>query len=724
MSTPALEASIFFLESLIFRIWDSIGFLIVNGVNALGNQANQLHQIVTQNINDQTDIIGDTLDKQKVDIQNSINQQTAELNETLAYEVGLIAKAIEADNIAIERTLAKQALDVETGFTNIVGGLTSIFDGLADRIAVDVTNNITLDDSLLTTLTAQVSGVIDDSLVALETQRNGFLDFIKTFIDRALEPLLAGASATEKIGIDIVKAILENAGGVGNVAEQVKAVGEELLKGSVIVQTVLGNHGQAEIAAEGLADQFRRIINVDFKSTGLLCDPVPENNEWVPDNPFINAIVNGVMLAISAVTVPFMMASQRGQICLQNDSLKNPWQILSPGDAAEAYHRRIIDRDAALDEIKRGGFSDAKANILLDTTNVIPQLDILFAEWFRDLITDDALDSELQSLGFTDTRIDLLKQIAFFIPPAQDLITMAVREVFSPEQRRLNRQDDNFPPDFLKYAKQQGISEFWARNYWAAHWQLPSVQMGYEMLHRGQINETRLKQLMQALDIMPGWVDPLIAISYTPFSRVDIRRMHALEVFSDSDVVRAYQDIGYSPDNAQLQLQFVQKLNEGDDLLTLDVASDLTRSNIIQFYKRGIIPNSLAVALMLQAGINAGATTLFLQNADFEIELKERKDQIDLVLDRYKVEEIDHATADTELRGLGLESTELQAALLDLEKLRIGKVKQPSKADLDKFMKAGLIEAATYVEMLMRSGYSEDWAFMYLHINQGITPNG
>lgn len=719
MSEGIFDVGDFILQSLIQSLTSIILRVVVDGVNLLGAQAETLNKVVTGAINKQTADIGDILEKQKVDVQGPIDNQTEQLTTLLSHEVGLLQNAITSDNIAIERSLAKQSVDIDTGFQGIIGGLSNIFNGLADRIAVDVTNNITLDDSLLTTLTGQVGDVIDESLVALETQRNGFLDFIKVFINDALEPLLAGASDSQRAGIEIVKAILKEAGATEANVDAIKTIGEELLNGSVIVQTIFGTDESAKVAAEGLADQFRRIINIDFESTGVLCSPIPENNEWIPDNSWANAVINGVMLAISAITVPFMLASQRGQICLQNDSLKIPWQILSPGDAAAAFHRRIIDKDSAIDQMMRGGLAKDKAEILLDTTNQIPDLTILFSEWFRELITDDALDSELQSLGFTDTRIDLLKEVAFFIPPAQDLISMAVREVFSPEIRRANKQDEGFPPEFEKFAKQQGISPFWARNYWAAHWQLPSVQMGYEMLHRGEIDETRLRQLMKALDIMPGWIDPLIAISYTPFSRVDIRRMHALEVFNDQDVIDAYKAIGYSPENSLLQLEFVKKLNEDEDLFTLDIASDLTRSNIIQFYKRGIIPNALAIALMLQAGINAGAAALFIQNADFEIELKDRKDQIDIVLDKFRVEEIDHATADTELRGLGLEANELDAALLDLEKLRIGKVKQPSKADLDKFFKGGFITELEYVEMLMRSGYSEEWAFMYLQLLSG-----
>jgi len=127
----------------------------------------------------------------------------------------------------------------------------------------------------------------------------------------------------------------------------------------------------------------------------------------------------------------------------------------------------------------------------------------------------------------------------------QDLITMSVREVFSPDIAQKFGQFEDFPADFATYAKQQGVSDEWAKRYWAAHWVLPSITMAFDMLHRGVIDQATINQLLRAQDIMPFWRDKITAISYNPYTRVDVRRMHKAGVLSEDEVLTAYKDLGY-----------------------------------------------------------------------------------------------------------------------------------------------------------------------------------
>ena len=81
-----------------------------------------------------------------------------------------------------------------------------------------------------------------------------------------------------------------------------------------------------------------------------------------------------------------------------------------------------------------------------------------------------------------------------------------------------------------------GLPEEQARNYWAAHWELPSAQMGYAMFQRRIIDHETLVMLLKSLDIMPFWRDKLIEMSYNPLTRVDVRRMYGLGVLSEEEV--------------------------------------------------------------------------------------------------------------------------------------------------------------------------------------------
>ncbi|GAH81965.1 unnamed protein product, partial [marine sediment metagenome] len=120
---------------------------------------------------------------------------------------------------------------------------------------------------------------------------------------------------------------------------------------------------------------------------------------------------------------------------------------------------------------------------------------------------------------------------------------MAVREAFTPAIAKKFGQYEDFPPDFEKYAGMKGLSKEWAERYWAAHWSLPSPSQGYDMLHRGIIDNKELFMLMKALDIMPFWRDKLMQMSYHLLTRVDIRRMYKAGVLTEAEVYESYLQV-------------------------------------------------------------------------------------------------------------------------------------------------------------------------------------
>lgn len=439
-----------------------------------------------------------------------------------------------------------------------------------------------------------------------------------------------------------------------------------------------------------------------------------------------DSLVDWLVGLIVVGMIPLNAAQIRASRNMQNYRVCFPDQLLQPGDLIQATRRGYLDDSEARFDLRKQGYSKRDATLIMSMANEFPAIEYLFALHLRGLISDEVFEYALGAHGFLDGWADVMKALEFFIPPAQDLITMAVREVFDPAVAAANGQFEDFPPDFAKYAAMQGISEEWAQNYWAAHWRLPSEQMGFEMLHRRIIDEPQLKGLMKALDVMPAWRDRLIAISYNPLTRVDIRRMNALGVLDDNETLNAYLDVGYNPENAARLLEFTKRLNQEESLLTLDVASDLTRSNIIGFYKDGILDAITARLLLLQAGVNVAAAELFIMAADFDIERQERKDQITLILDKYRFGKITFEAAVDQVRALDIEAKEKELALLDLERISDQINKLPSRTDLDKFLKAGLIGDSQYLDTMEKIGFNFTWAEKYLSLAQsaGATDAG
>jgi len=217
---------------------------------------------------------------------------------------------------------------------------------------------------------------------------------------------------------------------------------------------------------------------------------------------------------------------------------------------------RGMTEETIIDLISRGGIHPDYAHDYLDAILTKPATEDIIAYELRQDPSLSRLGDELSKIGVHNNYHGLYKELAYQIPPVADIITMAVREAFTPDIAARFGQYQDLPSEFVEWVGKKGLSKEWAERYWAAHWSLPSPQQGFEMLHRGVIGEDDVNMLMRALDIMPYWRDKLIQIAYRPLSRVDVRRMYALGVIDTSGIRKAYRDIGYNEYNADLMTKF------------------------------------------------------------------------------------------------------------------------------------------------------------------------
>ena len=136
------------------------------------------------------------------------------------------------------------------------------------------------------------------------------------------------------------------------------------------------------------------------------------------------------------------------------------------------------------------------------------------------------------------------------LPPVTDIIRFQLREVFL-EGRREELVGDEARPVYDQAMKEWGFDKFWADSYWGAHWQLPSITQLNEMLFRGVISRETWGNYVRFNDFVPAQIDNLARISYSPFTRVDSRRMYRLGVLTDQELLQSYADVGYYADTEE-----------------------------------------------------------------------------------------------------------------------------------------------------------------------------
>jgi len=670
-------------------------------------------------------------------IQGAIDQVTGFVGESVDKVTNGVKSVVEQVGTAASGFVSRTVTAVRDTVGRAVAALRAAFERVADIIRGVF---ISVGEFMANTLAGIRQGIVATVRsigAALKTTFNKVVGSVRAIISRVVD---LGAQIIEGFK-RVVRALVQTAGAaVERVAEKLANLPEALKAAGILVADKLGEiNGQIfgsipekiwetlrDMLGQSLADDEaakRKLTQTALFGERVIARTRSEARElfadFMPRNPTARWLVNIVVGLIAMGQLTAGIASAQADLLLQEYNQEFPTRILQPLDAVRATWYDALPRDDALRIIGRSGFTEADAERLFTITERAADENNVLSWWLRGFVTDEQATAMLKRSGWNDLSIELLKRNARFIPPPQDLITMAVREAFSPETAERFGQFEDFPDEFATWADKQGISDEWARRYWAAHWALPSVQQGYEMLHRGVISEDDLRLLLKAADVMPFWRDKLIAISFAPLTRVDIRRMHKLGVLSLDEVKRAYLDLGYDETNAARLTEFTRQLNAppvAEDDTELD---QLSRSSILNFYADGVIGKDRARLLLGALGVSQDAIELYLDNIDLEQDRRERKNSTALILEKAKAGLISFEDAQDALARLGLETVEQQRALTKLIRDREHRIKLPSKGDLDRMFKAGLIESGEYLETLGLLGYSDKWAKRYLTLLGG-----
>ena len=433
------------------------------------------------------------------------------------------------------------------------------------------------------------------------------------------------------------------------------------------------------------------------------------------------------------------------------------WEFLSTNqptisDVQQAYVRNDITESEAQEMLKRLGYNTAFVPEFLRLGFQIPNASILlqsslfrnepfdvnenyvriggihpdYAPHFIDgiltkpdvttivrylLRTDPGLngiEKELKRIGIHPDYIPMFKELAYPVPPVADLITMAVREAFSPAIASRFGQYEDYPTDLTRFAAMQGIDEEWSRRYWAAHWSLPSPQQGFEMLHRGVINEQDLNLLLRALDIMPFWRDKMLQISFNPLTRVDVRRMYAMGVLNEGEVEKAYRDIGYTTENAA-------RLREFTVIQSIASQSGLSVSKVVTAYKNSQTTRQDAYNAISRLGVRPQNISEILESADIQLNWQRVKDRIAAIRNLFKKDRVTEQEARSELRNAGIDGNKIDLLISQwVNELEDAHGTLLSKTDVLALVKKKLISTQRAQQELSLLGYTAERANLLL----------
>ena len=387
-----------------------------------------------------------------------------------------------------------------------------------------------------------------------------------------------------------------------------------------------------------------------------------------------------------------------------------PQSLPDPATAIRAMFLDPTKEAAAREILLRHGLNDERAEMTIASQRSLLDVTTIQALYWRGEIPEAGVYARMRALGFTDARTTEIVKTWNVIPGPSDLIRMAVREAFSPEQVSALGLDEAFPGEVETWAAKVGLRDPWPKMYWRAHWQLPSAQMGFEMLHRGVIGEAELAALLKALDYSPTWHERLKAIAYNVVTRVDARRLYASGVYDEAALREAYRNMGYNPKNADSLTAWTKiEYAQGD--------KELTRQQIEKAYVQHIIDRREAEKLIQSLGYGEERTGWILDMAEYAAASDERTQAIAAVKESYLAGLMDQTEVRDRLSREEVDVEYIETLIQRWTATISTRRKLPSKTDLDKFLKGGLIDETEYKAELARLGYSREMADRYYRLN-------
>lgn len=397
-----------------------------------------------------------------------------------------------------------------------------------------------------------------------------------------------------------------------------------------------------------------------------------------------------------------------------NQSLMHRFRPTAPDPAAVMQARGLDpELDKRIWEVcRKAGLTDSDIELYFAATYTRQDIGSIRNIFYRTGANEAWLNHRLFEHGYTPERIEELKKIFPTIPGIQDLIMFQAKEQFEPDLIAKFGLHAEAPTEIYEWTRKLGLSDEWTVKYWGAHWAHPAYAQVMEMLHRRFITEEDVWEWFKLVEIPPYWRELLMKISYSPYTRVDARRMHDIGVLSDEELVGVYMDLGYDREHAEKLVQWTVKYN-------LDNDKEITRSDILKGYEDGDLTVNDAVTLLKQIGYREDHAYYLVWMVDNE---KIRAARLDLI-EYVKAQYLSHLIPETEARNVlianGVSQSRVNELITRWKTIQINNTKLPSKTDLDKMLKAGIIAKERYYQEMGFLGYRKGYVDLYYQLATG-----
>jgi hypothetical protein len=276
---------------------------------------------------------------------------------------------------------------------------------------------------------------------------------------------------------------------------------------------------------------------------------------------------------------------------------------------------------------------------------------------------------------------------------------------------------DNYTGILKEWAQKQGVPDEVMQNEWRAHWSIPSPTQLYEMLHRLRDDPrfggaakvlADIKEALKQQDILPYWIDKLIAVSYHPLTRTDLFRAYERGWIDDDAFTLGMHQDGYSDDDSRQLLRFVQQERK----------LALRTSDFVRAYAEGFTSESQLKEWATREGFEDALIPEIVDEASFRRDLAEQRRVTEAVSQQYRACRITRDEAVSTLTDLGVpqEVIDYQINIVSLKSL-CG-TRREWQSTLCSLLTAGEITVDQYRQRMVELKYDDMAIDNYLSLCQ------
>jgi hypothetical protein len=268
---------------------------------------------------------------------------------------------------------------------------------------------------------------------------------------------------------------------------------------------------------------------------------------------------------------------------------------LDPSQAIQWMFRMGGLTPQYIDDLRELGWTDQRIQVFIDNMRPILGEQSILELFHRGIISDETANLYFRQLGYNDTHISEIRLLSEQLPGIGELVNMGAKHAWSDAGAALYGWDNDLPGDLITWAEKNGVAPEWVKRYWRAHWDLPGIGNIFDMLHRLRPGVTQTPftaqdvSLYLSLSGIPSyWHDKVTAMSYSPYSRIDVRRMYKLGILTAADVKSNYLDLGFDEKHAQTLTDFTVKLEDPNGNIKPVAARDLSLGVLKDVYLKHI----------------------------------------------------------------------------------------------------------------------------------------